>query len=209
MAFNWGNFGRGTASGGLIPGIAQGFFGGDDPADAANEYIQQIPGQTKQYYEPYINAGKGALPILQGEYGKLLNDPSGMINKIGAGYKQSPGFKFALEKALAGGNRQFAGGGMGGSPSNALWGMETAEGLASQDYDKFLSHALSQYGLGLGGEEKMAGWGQQAGSSYADMMAQALAAQAKLKYESEKSKNDFWPDIMGSAAKALPFFMGA
>lgn len=208
MAFDWGNFGKGAMQGGLLPGIASGFFGGGDPSEAANKYIEQIPGRTQQYYDPYIQAGKGALPILQGQYGDLLNDPAGLINKIGAGYKESPGFKFALEKALAGGNRAFAAGGMGGSPAASNWGMETAQGLASQDYEKYLQHALSQYGLGLGGEEKMAGWGQQAGSSYADMIAQALAAQGKLAYEGEKSKNDFWPDIFSGAAKALPFFMG-
>jgi hypothetical protein len=208
MAFNWDSFGKGTAAGGVGAGLFGGLFGGNDPSEEASKYIDQIPGRTKQYYEPFINAGKEALPTLQGQYGDLLNDPGGMVNKIGSGYKQSPGFQFALQKALAGGNRAFAAGGMGGSPAAANWGMETAEGLASQDYDKYLSHALSQYGLGLGGEEKLAAGGQQAGSSYGDMISQALAAQAKLKYEGQKAQNDFWPDIFSGAAKALPFFAG-
>lgn len=207
MAYNWGqgigNAGTGAYQGfqmggpwggaiGGAAGLISGFFGGNEGAHEAANMMDEIPGRVKPFYQPYMEAGKGALPILQGQYGNLLNDPGGMINKIGAGYKQSPGFKFALEKALSGGNRGFNAGGLGGSPSNALWGMETAEGLASQDYDKYLSHALSQYGLGLSGEEGIAKMGQQAGSSYADMMAQALAQEAKLKYAEEANKSSGW-----------------
>ena len=145
MAYNWGqgigNAGTGAYQGfqmggpwggaiGGAAGLISGFFGGNEGAHEAANMMDEIPGRVKPFYQPYMEAGKGALPILQGQYGNLLNDPGGMINKIGAGYKQSPGFKFALEKALSGGNRGFNAGGLGGSPSNALWGMETAEGLA-------------------------------------------------------------------------------
>lgn len=170
----------GSVAGG-IGGLASGFFGNDDPRQAAN-MMDNIPGRVKPFYQPYMDAGKSALPVLQGQYGNLLNDPGGMVNKIGAGYHESPGFQFALKKALAGGNRAFAAGGMGGSPSAANWGMETATGLANQDYNTYLQNALSQYGMGLKGEEGLAGMGQKAGSDYADMMAQALAQEAKIKY---------------------------
>ncbi len=190
------------------PGAYQNFFGGQDPSEAANKYIEQIPGKTAPNYQPFINSGTNALPQLQGQYDKLLNDPGGLVNKIGESYHESPGFQFALKNALAGGNRAFAAGGMGGSPGASNWGMETATGFANKDYNNYLEKALSRYDLGLGGEEKIASMGQQAGSNYGDMMAQALAAQAKLKYEGQQAQNSFWPDLVGGAAKAAPYLAG-
>jgi hypothetical protein len=199
MAFDWE---RGI-SGGLLPG----FFGGEDPSEDANKYIAQIPGRTQQYFDPYIKAGTAALPQLQGQYNELMSDPGGMVNKIGAGYHESPGFQFALKKALAGGNRAFAAGGMAGSPSNAAWGMETAEGLANQDYQNYLKNALGQYGLGLGGEEKMAGWGQQSGSDFANMIAQTLAQQAAYKYQGGAAQNQNMNNLLSSGISLAGMFL--
>ena len=196
MAFDWGrgigNAGSGAYQGAQIggpwggaiggaAGLATGFFGNKDPSEAAR-MIDNIPGRVKPFLNPYIGAGQGAIPYLQQQYAGLTSDPSGFINRIGAGYKESPGFKFALEKALAGGNRASAAGGMGGSPSSSLWGMETAQGLASQDYNTFLQNALSQYGLGLKGEEGLANMGEKAATGYGDLLSQALSQEAKMKY---------------------------
>lgn len=197
MAYNWGTglgdaasygasgFQLGGPIGGMIgagAGLLGGFFGnGDDTRKAAN-MMDNIPGRVKKFYDPYINAGNQAIPQLQEQYGHLLNDPGGMINQIGAGYKQSPGFQFAMQQALAGGDRAAAAGGYSGAPRHNLEGMETAEGLASKDFENYLSHALSQYGLGLKGEEGFANMGQKGGEDYADMLAQALAQEAKMKY---------------------------
>lgn len=184
------------------------WLGADKPANEASKYIGQIPGATSKYLNPYIEAGKGALPTLQGQYGNLLNDPGGMINKIGAGYKQSPGFKFALEKALAGGNRAFAAGGMGGSPSSSLWGMETAEGLASQDYNQFLQNALSQYGLGLAGEQNIFNTGAGTAKSMADMIAQVLAQQGAYKYQGAQANQNMGGQLIGSIPAMIAAFAG-
>lgn len=44
-----------------------------NPADKASPYLDKVPGTIKPYYDPYINAGQGALGNLQGEYGALAN----------------------------------------------------------------------------------------------------------------------------------------
>ncbi len=62
--------GLGQAAGGIA-----GLFGvgGKNPANAASKYLDQIPGAIKPYYDPYINAGKGALDELGSQYGQLTN----------------------------------------------------------------------------------------------------------------------------------------
>src|SRR6185369_13758210 len=199
MAFNWQNA--------ISYGPLAGFLGNEDPSGDAIKYIGQIPGRVKPYLDPYMEAGKRAIPQLEGQYGNLMNDPGGFINKIGAGYKESPGFKFALERALAGGGRAAAAGGMAGSPTHEFENMQTASGLASQDYNQWLQSALSQYGLGLRGEEDLEHGGLSAGKSLADMIAQVLAQQGNLAYKAASDKNASQNSLLSGIGSAIGLFM--
>lgn len=175
---------------GALGGGVGGLFGGNkNPADKANPYLDRIPGEAGKYYDPYIGAGKGALDVLPGQYSGLLNDPGGKMNDIGASYKQSPGFQFALEQALGAGNRSAAAGGMAGSPMNQQMNMQTATDMASQDYNDWMKMALGLYGEGLGGEQGLAQLGQQSAQSKSDLIAQALAQQAAYQYQGQAAKN--------------------
>ena len=50
-------------------------FSGKNPADSAMPYLNQIPGQTQQYQQPWYEAGKSQIPGLQDQYSQLMNDP--------------------------------------------------------------------------------------------------------------------------------------
>src|SRR5262245_20250391 len=69
-----------------------------NPATQASQTIGQIPNQMNPYFQPYINAGMNALPQMQNQYGNLLNNPGGLMNRIGQSYQQSPGFDFAMKQ---------------------------------------------------------------------------------------------------------------
>jgi hypothetical protein len=194
-------------------GLLSGLFGGNkNPADAANKYISQIPGQTSQYFDPYINAGKNALPILQGQYGDLLNNPGGKVNQIGGSFQQSPGFQFALQQALQGAGHAAAAGGMAGSPQHEQQNMGIATQLGNQDYYNYLDKALGLYNQGLSGEQGMAGMGLTAGTSQADMIAQALAQQGNNAFRGQQDKNarnnSFWNGVGNLGGAALGAFFG-
>lgn len=165
------------------------FGGGSNPADAAMPYLNQIPGQTNQYMQPYFQAGTNALNPLQEQYSSLLGDPGGFMNKIGESYQQSPGFKAAMEQALAAGNHAAAAGGMAGTPQSQFQQMKMATDLTNQDYGDWMSKALGLYGQGLTGTQGLAGMGQQAGTSMADMIAQTLAQQGNMAFRGEQEKN--------------------
>lgn len=175
--------------GGIGAGIGQLLFGMNNPADASMGYLSQIPQQLQQYYAPYMQAGTGALPQMQQQYQNLINNPGGMINQIGAGYQQSPGFQFALQNALQGANRGAAAGGMAGSPANQVQNMQTATGMAQQDYYNWLGKALGMYGTGLEGQAGLAQGGLQAGTNMSNQIAQALAQQAQMRYMGQLSQN--------------------
>jgi hypothetical protein len=184
-------------------------FGGKNPADAAMPYLNQIPGKTQQYQQPYFEAGKSQLPGLQEQYGQLLNDPGGRINKIGESFKESPGFKFAMQQALQGGNHAAAAGGMAGSPQHEQQNMQLATDLGNQEYNNWMKNALGEYNMGMQGSQGMANQGQQAGQSMADMIAQTLAQQGNLAFNGQQQQNqnksDMWGNVFKGAGSLAAF----
>lgn len=194
--------GLGTALGSIGSGIA-GLFGGrkGDPSKEANKYYEQIPETIKPYYDPYINAGNNALPLLQQQYLGLMNNPGEMLNKMGSSFQQSPGFKFALDQALSAAGRGSAAGGMAGSPMHEQQNMGIAQGLANQDYYNWLGNVTGLYGQGLSGEQGMAGLGANAASALASQLAQNKAQQGNLAYQGQqyKNENNPWSNILGGA----------
>jgi hypothetical protein len=186
-------------------GFFDSLFGGNksNPANSAMPYLNQIPGQTSPYFQPYINAGQNALPQLQEQYGNLLSDPGSVLNKIGGGYKESPGLDFAIQKALGASGRAAAAGGMAGSPAHQQNAMELATGLANQDYGNWMNNALGLYGGGLQGQQGMAGMGLQAGGSLADMIAQTLAQQGNLAFQGQSQQNQRTGDWMKLIGQGL------
>lgn len=198
---------------GLFSGIGQlasgigGLFGGGkgDPTKEAMKYYNQIPGKISPYYQPYINAGKDMLPNLQNQYMGLMNDPGGMLNKMGASFQQSPGFKFALDQALGSAGRAAAAGGMAGSPQHEQQNMGIATGLANQDYYNWLGQTTGLFGQGLQGGQNIANMGQNASNNLANQIAQNLAQQGNLAYQGQqyKNENNPWSNIFGGAGSML------
>jgi hypothetical protein len=184
------------------------FGGGKNPADAAMPYLNQIPGQTQQYQQPFFEAGKNQLPGLQDQYSKLMNDPGGRMNDIGKSFQESPGFKFAMQQAMQGGNHAAAAGGMAGSPQHEQQNMQMATDLGNQEYNNWMDKALGMYGQGLNGSQGMANQGQQAGQSMSDTIAQTLAQQGNLAFQGQRQKNQNQNDLFGGAFNAAGSLAG-
>lgn len=180
-----GGGGAGMAAGGLASLFGMG--GGKNPADVANKYISKIPGQTKEFYSPYMEAGKGAMSSLQNQYQDLLG--GNVYNKLGEGYKESPGYQYALEQALQAGGNAAAAGGMAGTPLAQQEAMKTAQGLASQDFQNYLNSQMGLYGMGLQGQQGLNQMGFDASKDYASNLANALSQQGAYGYAGQAGQN--------------------
>lgn len=194
--------------GSILGGIGEALSPWSNPSDAASPYLNQIPGTISPYYNPYINNGTSAGNTLNGQYGNLLNNPGGMVNQIGSNYHQSPGFQFALQQALQAGNHSAAAGGMAGSPQNQQQSMQTATGLADQDYNNYLQNAMGMYNQGLQGEQGMYGIGYNASNSLAQSLANNLQSQAGLAYQGANNSNQHSGGIFGDIFGGLGDFFG-
>ena len=176
--------------GGLLGGgIGQLFGLLSNNGPSPSSYIGQIPGQVKPYLEPYMQAGQSQLSPLAGIYGNLTNDPGAMLNQIGMNYHQSPGFQFGLNQALQGAGHAAAAGGMAGSPMAQQQAQQIGTQLGNQDYYNWLNQATNMFGQGLQGRQQLAGMGQEAGESMANMISQALAEQAAARYAQQAQQN--------------------
>jgi hypothetical protein len=164
-------------------------------------YLQQIPGQLTPYYQPYMDAGTGAMTNLQGQYGQLINDPGAKFNQIGQSFQQSPGFNWQMQQALQGANHAAAAGGMAGSPEHEQQNESVANNLANQDYYNYMDHVMPMYTEGLHGEQDLMHQGYNATKSLTDQIAQELSQSARLQYGENASKTAAESSIFGGVAE--------
>lgn len=201
----------------MLPGIlgsaggAFGLFGNKGrsaaPMNAANQYINQIPGQISPYYKPYMDAGTNALNTVTGEYGKSINDPAGQYNKFASGYKESPGYKTRLEEAMRQITNAQAAGGMAGSGQHQQYSAEKALELSGKDFEDYLTHIMGIYNNGMAGEQGIENQGYDANTDFAHMLANIKQQQGQMAYSGAEANNNAnskdWSSIFGGLGNAL------
>lgn len=201
----------GGVGGAALGGVANSIFGDyNDPVDAANKYYDQIPDTLKQYYQPYVDQGLESMGLYNDQLAQLLKDPTFMMNQIGAGYKQSPGYQKNVQDATQGAMNVSAASGQAGSPQAQMALANQISQMSAQDYNNYVNQGLRQYNTGLQGEQYMTGLGYNASSSLADNLASMLMSQANMAYSGAQGQNAGNASMMGgigqAAGMALPFF---
>lgn len=189
---------------GGIGGIGAGLMGlfdqGQNPANAAMPYLNQI-GSANQYTQPYNQIGQNAASALGNILPGLISNPGAFTNAIGANFHASPGFNFAMNNAMQQGNRAMGAGGLAGSPANSIQNQQTATGLANQNYYNYLQNAEGMFGQGMQGLQGLAGLGLGAGMNESNNIAQMLAEQAGLAYQGQanqnQNQNSAWGNLFG------------
>lgn len=172
-------------------------WGGNDAANQAGSYYNQIPDILKQYLKPYADRGNAVYPQLQGHYDQLINHPGDLLNKLGQGYQESPGYQFQLNQALNAGNRASAAKGMLGSPMQQQQSQQTASQFANQDFNNYLSHALGLYGQGLTGKQNIFNTGFGASNNLGENLSNALMSQGNLAYSNGMNQNQSNQQLLG------------
>lgn len=197
--------------GGIGGGLANMFGDYKNPYEAASPYYKQIQEMLPQYFQPYMQAGQQALPGLQQAYGSML-DPNALMQKIGSGYQQSPGFQFQRDQALRSMNNAQAAGGMLGSPQHEQEAGQLATNLANQDYYNYMRQALGLYGQGAQGMQGLASMGAGASMGLGEDIASILGAQGQNAAAEAQAQNQHDQGGMGALfsgiSSLLPFFLG-
>jgi len=179
------------------------FGGGDNPMGSANQYLNQIPGVAHQGYDDYINQGKEAGGNTKSQYEDMMNDPTGFINKLMGGYKESEGYQFQKDQLTKELGNTAAAGGIAGTPQDQMNQGAGVQKLLSQDMQQFLQNVLGRYDKGLAGEEGIATRGYDASGKLTDTLGNALNQQGELAYKNTVDKNQHATDLWSMFGKAL------
>ena len=201
-SLDWKDIGSGIGS--MIGGLGQkNLFNG------SNEYLKQIMPLLQQMYQPYVDKGQGALNKTYDEYGKLINDPSAMYNKIASGYTQSPGYQFNLQQGTNGINNAAAAGGFIGSPAEQQQMGQMSSNLASQDFNNYMGQATGLYNTGLSGMNGVSQQGFNASQGIANGGIDAMKMQAALKYAQTMASNQSSSGLLGGLGSLLGGAVGS
>jgi hypothetical protein len=130
----------------------------------------------------------------------MMNDPSGLMNKFGQGYKQSPGYQFQVNQATGAANNAASAGGMLGSPMHQQNTANMVNNLANQDYNQYLSHALGLYGQGLAGQQGIYNTGAQVSGNLGENLSNSLMNQGNLAYSNSMNQNQMGMNFLGGLA---------
>lgn len=179
------------------------FGGRSNPMDAANQYLNQIPGLGHKGYDPYVNAGLDASGKTKSQYESLMSDPTGFINKLMEAYKPSESYGFQKEQLTKDMGNTAAAGGIAGTPLDQMNQAEGIQKLLSGDMQQFLQNALGVFGTGLEGEEGIAGRGFDATKNLTDLLGGALNQQGGLAFQNAQQKNSDKNGWFQMLAKAL------
>jgi len=162
---------------------ALGISSSQNPANAAQPYLNQIPGVGHQYYDPYIQHGQ---------------NPGEFMNQLQQGYKPSDEYKFKSDELQKGMRAMGGAGGYGGTPYHQMQYGEQADKLLSGDMQQYLKNALGIYGQGL-----------SASGSMADLMGSNLAQQGGLAFQGQQGQNQGRQALMSALMKMLSQGAGA
>lgn len=178
-----------------------GFFS-KNPAKAAQPYLSSIPGQISPYYQPYIDQGRQSMGTLNTQYGRMLNNPGDIVNELGSGFQESPGYQWDLNQGTEAANNAAAAGGYVGTPMHQQNEAEMAEGVANKYYQPYMQETMHLYDQGIKGNQQFNQQGFNASSDMASAIAQALVQQANLAYSGASNQNQSRRGLLGGAVGA-------
>lgn len=182
-------------------------FGGDSgaPYDAAMEQYKKYGQQAQETQQPYLDAGKGAIPDYQ-NWLKTQQDPSGFINHLMTQYQQSPYSQYLQQQSMLAGQNAGSASGMTGSTPLMLQMQQNAGNISSQDMQKWLAEVLginTNYGQG---QQNLMQAGQNSANSLTNMYGDMGNKMGEQSYnKSTAGQNDWWNKASNAATIASMF----
>lgn len=168
---------------GFFSFLSGGSSRGGNAADAAMPYLNQIPGVGKQYYEPYINAGREVDPFLRQQYERQYSDPYAILNEIMGNYQPSAGYQFKKNLLSKEYGNNAAAGGYRGTDIDQLQQGQLISGLLGEDMQQYLQNVGNIKERGLGGYENISNRGYESSGALADFLGSNLSQQGSLAFQ--------------------------
>lgn len=184
-----------------LPEFLQGIFNHSDRPfqKAANTYRPYFE-QSKEFQQPFFDAGKSAIPGFQ-DWLRPQKNPSEFINNLMSNYNESPWAKFQQQQSVRASNNMGSASGLTGSTPLTQFSQQNARDISSQDMTNWLQNVLginTNYGSGL---EHLMERGQTAGNNLSNMYDRAGSNFGNLAYNEEQGKINDRNSIFSSLSK--------
>lgn len=186
---------------GLFGGISKALFG--DSTKDSMKTLQRTGAQMQGIYQPYIDYGNRAMPTLEEQYSKLLNNPQALYSMLSSGYQESPGYSYRMQAMQNAANQAASAGGMLGTNQHQMNAMNAAHGIAGEDFNNYLSTMLGLYGTGLEGTQNQFNTGANMAQGLAGNMGSLGQARANLQYTGQQNNNQMLAGLGGAAMTAF------
>jgi len=160
-----------------------------NPAAKAMPYLENLPNELSQYYDPYIQQGSNAGQYLAPQYQSMATMPAQNINDLLSQYQASPAYQYQLDESLRAAGNTAAAGGYRGDLENIKESARIAEALSGDDMYRWLGTVLGQQQSGLAGSQGLYDAGMGASFNKAGDISNIRGTQAQLAFQGQREKN--------------------
>jgi len=162
-----------------------------NPATAAQTYLDKIPEYANQYYQPYIDQGNSSRDILSKQYGQMSQNPADYYNSLYQTYEPSDYYKYNSDQMQKNMTNTAASGGYAGTENDVYNQAQQQNALLNQDWNSYLNSLLGIQGTGLQGEQGFYNTGYNASTGAANMMNQYALTSSGLAYNGVNQQNAY------------------
>lgn len=181
---------------------------GKNPNRAAEPYLQQIPGQAKQAYQPYIQQGADARGRVSSSYDQMLDDPYSWLDDIYQHYTPSAGYQRQKEQLEQEMRNTAAAGGYASTPFHEKQQAELVKSLLDSDFGNYRDSIMGIQDRGLRGYEGFEQRGYESDMGLADILINALQQRGGMAFSGANAKNQNRSDLLRSGAQAVGAYAG-
>jgi hypothetical protein len=175
-------------------------------------YLSQIPGVSKEYYDPFIQRGASLGDLLSDRYSQIAEDPSAYISGIMGQYQETPAYKLQRDLMSQAAANTAAAGGYIGTPLDQMRQQEITQALQSRGMQEWLQNVMGAQQAGLGGAQQLYGLGMQAATGLSGDISNVLGTQAQLAFQRQQQelqrKEDRRRGLLGLGASLLGSLFG-
>lgn len=172
----------------------RGYQAGEDSINASWD-------EAKKHMQPYSDAGKNALPGLQGATDKLL-DPTALQGEWMKSYETSPWAKDEMQRSQTQGLDAASAMGLSGSSAGLENIQRTGSSIVNADRQNYLNDLMQKYQLGVGSAQNIFGTGAGMAQSMGQGALKTGENVAEMRYGQKNAPGEFYGKMLGMAAGA-------
>lgn len=189
-----------------------GLFSRQDPNKEAMKYLNQIPGQSHQTYDPYIQRGQQAGQGLDEQYGQMMNDPASFYDNLMKRYQPSQRYQMQNAEGQRVAGNAAAAGGMRGTAQDVGNAAQISQGLMANDMRDWYGNVSGLMGKGMAGQQHEADQGFDASRALGGDLMNTMGQQGGLAFQGaqggNKDFNAILKMLMQGGGAALGGYMG-